>query len=119
MPIGTNNQVCSSLKSAANMKLFSGTSVIRIIYEGLKHFQSFMHFNHDSIESISKSCSKNIDAIVADVPNGIASKNAVQAMNISTISIRCLVVATNSVKYYNAIRWMLDFENMHYANMIG
>ena len=48
----------------------------RINYEGLTKSQFFLDFNHDSIESLSKSCSKNIDMIVADVPNGISDKNA-------------------------------------------
>ena len=80
------------------MKLSSDASVLRIIYEGLMNFQSFMEFDHDSIESLSKSCSNNIDRIVAGVPNVIASKNDVPGTKISTISICQLVVATNTVK---------------------
>ena len=79
------------------MKLSPNSPVLRINYEGLTNFQSFMNFDRDSIESLSKSCSKNIDAIVPDVPNMIADKNAVTGTNISTISIRCLFVSTNAV----------------------
>ena len=85
MPIVTNNQYSSWLKSAANMELSSDAFVLRITYEGLTNFQSFMDFNHNSIKSLSKSCSKDIDKIVDDVPNGIAAKIAVLGTNISTI----------------------------------
>ena len=78
-----------------------------------------MDFDHNSIESISKYWSKNIDTIVVDVPNSIASKNAVLEMNISTISIHRLVIATNAVKYYTAIVRTPDFDNMHYVNVRG
>ena len=73
------------------MKLSSNASVLRITYEGITNFQSFMDFDRDSIESLSKACSKNIDRIIDDVPNGIAAKNAVPGKNISTISI-CLLL---------------------------
>ena len=119
MPIVTNNQFRLWLKNTANMKLSYDASVLRITYKGLKNFQSFMDFNHDSIESLSKSCIKNIDTIVADFPNGIAYENAVPETNISTISIRCLVVATDAVKHYTTNRQTPDFDNMHYVNVLG
>ena len=118
MPIVKNNQYLSWLKSAANMKLSSDAPVLSITYEGLTNFQPFMEFNHDSIES-KQACSKNIDAIVSDAPNGIAAKNAVLRMNISTISIHQLVVATNAVKYYTVIRQTPNSNNMYYVNLIG
>ena len=49
----------------------------------------------------------------------ITVENAVPGMNISTISIHQLVVATNAVKYYTTIRQVPDFENMHYVNVLG
>ena len=55
------------------MKLSSNASLLRITHEGLKNFQSFIDFDRDSIKSLSKYCSKNIDTIVTDVPNGIFS----------------------------------------------
>ena len=63
MPKLTNNQFVSCLKSAANIKLSSDSSVLRITYEGLTNFQSFVDFNHNTIESFSESLSNNIDAI--------------------------------------------------------
>ena len=119
MPIVTNNQYRLWLKSAANMKLYSNESVLRITYEGLTNFQSFMDFDRDSIGSISKDCSNNIDAIVAYVPNGIATNNAIWGTNISMIPIRQLVVATNAVKYYTSIGGMPKFDNTHYINVLG
>ena len=76
-----------------------------------------MDFDCDSIKSLSKACSKNIDAMVSNVSNGIASKNAVPGTNIRMISIRRLVVATNNVNYQNVIRQTPDLENMHYVNV--
>ena len=121
MLIVTNNQFRSWLKSAANMKLSSNASVLRIIYEIITNFQFLMDFDRDqdSIKSISKYCNKNIDAIVVDFPTGISAKNAVPGMKISTISIRRLVVATNAVKYCNKIGQKPDFENMRYVNVLG
>ena len=98
------------------MKLSSDASMLRITYEGITKFQSFMYFDRDSIESLSKACSKDIDAIVADAPNGIAAQNAVSGTNISTISNRRLFVATHDVKYYTTIRQTPDFDNMNYVN---
>ena len=98
MPAVANNQFRSWLKIASNMKLSSDASILRITYEGLTKFQSFMEFDCDNIESLSKACSKDIDMIVADVPNEISAENAVPGTNISTISILRLVVATNAVK---------------------
>ena len=99
MPIVTNNQYHLWLKSAANMKLSYDASVLNITYEGLTNFQYFMEFDCDIIESLSKSWSNNIDAVVVDVPNGIAAENAIPGENISTISICRLFIATNYVKY--------------------
>ena len=91
MLIVKNNQYSSWLKSAANMKLPSNESVMRITYEGLTNLQSFMDLDCDSIESLSKACIKNIDALVDDAPNGIAPENATPGANISTISITNLL----------------------------
>ena len=107
------------MKSAANMKLSSDASVLRITCEGLTKFQSFIDFDHNSIKSTSKACSNNIDRIVADVPNLIASENATPDTNISTISILRLVVANNAVKYYTAIGRTTEFDNIHYVNVLG
>ena len=57
--------------------------------------------------------------IVSDVPNGIAAKNVIKGTNISTISIRRLVFATNAVKYYTAIGRTANLDNMHYVNVLG
>ena len=83
------------------------------------NLQSFVEFNRNSIKLILKAWSKNIDAIVADVPNGTDTKNAIPGMNIRPISTWRLVVATNAVKYYTAIGRTPEFDNMHYVNVLG
>ena len=70
------------------MKISSYAYVLRIVYEVLTKFKSFIEFDCNSIESLLKSCSKNIDRIIYDVPNGIAAKTTIPGMKISTISIR-------------------------------
>ena len=85
MPIVRNKQCRSCLKSDVNMKLSSNVSVFKITYKGLTQLHSFIDFDRDSIESLLEACSKYIDAIVADVPNRIATQNAVPETNISTI----------------------------------
>ena len=85
MPIVTNNQYRLWLRNAANMKLSPNASVLRITYEGLKNFQSFMGFDHNSIKSLLKSCSKDAYRIISDVPYDIVAKNAVPGTNLSTI----------------------------------
>ena len=119
MPILTKNQYLSWLKSAANIKLSSNESVLRITYEGLTNFQSFMDFDRDSIKSLSKFCREDFDMIISDVPNGRAVKTAVPGTNIITISIRQLVVATNDMKFYTAIGRTPEFDNMHHVNVLG
>ena len=57
------------------MKLSSDASMLRITYENLTNFRYFVEFDRDSIQSLSKTCNKNIDRIFSDVPNGIAAKN--------------------------------------------
>ena len=73
MTILTNNQYRSWLKSAENMKLSSNASVMIITYEVLTKFQLFMDLDRNSIKSLSKACSKNIDSIIADFSDGIAA----------------------------------------------
>ena len=107
MPIVTNNQHRSWLKRAANMKLSSDASVLRITYEGLTHFQFFMDFDCNIIE------------ITADVPNMISAKKSVPGTNIRMISICRLVVATNAVKYYTVIERTSEFDIMHSVNVLG
>ena len=119
MPIGMNNQYRVWLKSSANMKLSYDASVLNITYEGLTKFQSFVEFDRNSIESLSKSFSKNTDAIVVYVPNGIAAENSLSLTNTSTISILQLVVSTNDLKYYTVIGRTPNFNNIHYVNVPG
>ena len=47
MPTVTNNQFHFWLKSATNMKLSYDASVLRITYEGLTNFQTFIDFYCD------------------------------------------------------------------------
>ena len=79
------NQYPLWLKIAANMKVSSDAYELRIAFDILTDFQSFMDFDRNSIKSLLKACIKNIYAIAADFPNGIAAENAVLGMNIIMI----------------------------------
>ena len=48
MPIVTNNQYRSWMKSSVNMKLSSNVSVLSITYEELTKLQSFIDFDRDN-----------------------------------------------------------------------
>ena len=119
MPPRTNPAFRNWLKSAVNMKLTSDAAVLRITYEGITNYESFLDFDRDSIEALSKACAQAIPAVIADAANHIEAENAVPAANISTISIRRLVVATNAVKFYTSIGRTPTAANMHYSNVLS
>ena len=106
------------LKANVNMKLASDAAVLRITYEGVTDFASLLDFDRDSIEALSKACSKNIPAVTEDAANGIAAENEVPGTNISSISIRRLVVAMHAAKYYASIGRAITAANMHYGTVL-
>ena len=118
MPPTVNNNFKAWLKANVNMKLASDAAVIRITYEGMTDFASLLDFDRESIEALSKACSKTIPAVAEDVANGIAAENEVPGANISSISIRRLVVAMNAAKYYTSIGRTINAVNMHYSNVL-
>ena len=101
------------------MKLQSNAAVICITHEGVTDFRSLLDFDRDSIEALSKACSKAIEAVAADNQLGIAAEPDVPAANISSISIRRLVVAMRAVKYYVSIGRNPTEANMHYGNILS
>lgn len=119
MPPATTNAFKSWLKANPNMKLTSNASVTRITYEGLTDYLSLLDFDRESIEALSKACSRSIPAVTEDATNGITAEAEVPAANISSISIRRLVVAMSAVKYYHAIGRIPNASNMHYANVLN
>ena len=119
MALITNAPFRSWLKGANNMKMSSDAAVLRIIHEGITNFLSLLDFDRDSIESLSKACARPITAIDEDLANLIAAEAAVPAANVSTISIRRLVIAVQAVKYYTNIGRTPDNTNMHYVNVLS
>ena len=106
------------LKANVNMKLASDAAVLRMSYEGVTDFASLIDFDRDSIEALTKACSKTIPAVTEDAANGIAAENEVPGANISSISIRRLVVAMHAAKYYDSIGRAINAANMHYGNVL-
>ena len=106
------------LKGNLNMKLSSDASVLRLTHEGITSLDSLTDFDDKAIKLLPKVCKDNIDAIVADVPNGIAAENAVNGANISSISVQRLIVAADAARYYQAINRTATTLNMHYTNVL-
>ena len=107
------------LKSANNIKLSSDAAVNRIIYEGLTNFESLTDFDKKSIESLTATCKEKIPAITADPDAGITAEIEIAGANISSISIRRLVVACMASKYYASIGRTMNNACMHYANVLA
>ena len=81
------------LKDSTNMKLSSDASVLRLTKEGITNFESLTDFDKKSLERLPATISKAIDAIIVDVPNNINAEPAVPGANLSSISVRRLIVA--------------------------
>ena len=118
MPPVVNNTFKNWLKANVNIKLASDAAVLRITHEGVTDFPSLVDFDRDSIESLGKVCNRKIDKITEDIPNGIPAENEVAGANISSISIRRLVVAMDASKYYKSIGRTATIDNMHYSNVL-
>ena len=86
----------SWLKDSTNMKLSSDASVLRLTKEGITNFESLTDFDKKSLERLPATISKAIDAIIVDVPNNINAEPAVPGANLSSISVRRLIVGDNS-----------------------
>ena len=106
------------LKANTNMKLFSNAAVIRLTHEGVTDFRSLLDFDRDSIKALSKACSRDIDAVLEDVANCITAEVAVPSANISSISIRRLVIAMHAVKFYDACGRAPTDASMHHTNVL-
>ena len=106
------------LKGNLNMKLSSDASVLRLTHEGITSLDSLTDFDANAIKLLPKVCKDNIDAIAADVPNGIAAEIAVNGANISSISVQRLIVAADAARYYQAIDRTPTTANMHYTNVL-
>ena len=91
------------LKSNPNMKLSSDAAVLRLTHEGITNLESLTDFDDKAIKLLPKVCKDEIDAIIADIPNGIAAEPAVNGANISSISVQHLIVAADAAHYYQAI----------------
>jgi hypothetical protein len=119
MPPTVTHAFKAWLKGNVNIKLSSDSAVNRITFEGVTDYKSLLDFDRESVEALSKACSRTIPAIAADVANGISAEAEVLGANISSISIRRLVVAMNAVKYYTSVGRTPEAANMHYDNILS
>lgn len=118
MPVAVSAAFKSWLKSNVNIKLASDAAVLRLTHEGVTDYASLLDFDRESIEALAKACTKTISAVAEDTANGITAEAEVPSANISSISIRRLVVAMHAVKYYDSIDRALSLDNMHYKNVL-
>ena len=78
-----------------------------------------MGFDTKSIQGLPAICIKTIPAIAADNANNIAAEPEVSGANISSISVRRLIVAVEASKYYDSIDRTMDFDNVHNNNVLS
>ena len=119
MPPQSTASFKSWLKQSTNMKLSSDAAVNRILYEGITNYVSLLDFDTKSIQGLPAICIKTIPAIAADNANNIAAEPEVPEANISSISVRRLIVAVQASKYYDSIGRPMDSDNMHYNNVLS
>ena len=108
----------SWLKDSTNMKLSSDASVLRLTKEGITNFESLTDFDKKSLERLPATTAKPIDAIIVDVPNNINAEPAVPGANLSSISVRRLIVAMYAAEYYTSIDRTMTVPSMHYNNVL-
>ena len=106
------------LKSNPNMRLNSASAVTRVLAEGLMDFNSLHDFDKKSIQNLPTVCKESIPAIAEDQANNIAAEAPVNGANISSISVRRLIVAVQAAWYYRLIRRVMNTSNMHYDNVL-
>ena len=106
------------LKDSTNMKLSSDASVLRLTKEGITNFESLTDFDKKSLERLPSTCKESIDEIIADVPNNIGAEIEVPGANLSSISVRRLIVAMYAAEYYTSIDRSMTVPSMHYNNVL-
>ena len=81
------------------MKLSSNAAVLRLTKEGITNFESLTDFDKKSMERLPATCKETIAQIARDRANNIPAENEVPGANISSISVRRLIVAMNAAEY--------------------
>jgi len=119
MPPVVNASFRNWLKSNSNIRLCSESAVTRMTYEGVTNFPSLCDFDKKSIESLPATCKNSIPAIAEDLPNGVTAELDIAGANISSISVRRLIVACNASKYYTSIGRTMDLSNMRYTQVLS
>ena len=106
------------LKTSGNMKLSSNAAVLRLTKEGITNFESLTDFDKKSMERLPATCKETIAQIARDRANNIPAENEVPGANISSISVRRLIVAMNASEYYSSIGRVMTIDNMNYDNIL-
>lgn len=119
MPPATTNSFKSWLKSNVNIKLSSDAAVTRITYEGITNFDSLVDFDKKAIELLPSICKEKIKAIPEDAAAGIAAEIEIPGANISSISVRRLIVAASAARYYKSVGRAMNNQSMHYTNILS
>ena len=100
------------------MKLSSDASVLRLVPEGITNYDSLLNFYKNSIERLPATCKEKIHVIVADQAAGIDAEPEISGANLSSISVRSLIVSANATAYYTAIGRVMSPDSMHYNKVL-
>ena len=107
------------LKQSTGMKLNTDSAVNRIVAEGLTGFDVLPDFDKKSIQLLPSVCKNAIPEVVADAATGQAAEPAIPGANISTISVRRMIVAVQAANYYTSIGRAMNSSSMHYTNVLS
>ena len=118
MPPVVSTNFKAWLKSSSNIKLSSDAAVTRLTYEGITKFSSLVNFDKKSIEALPAICKSSIPAITEDRTNGVDAEPEIPGANINSISVRHLIVACNTSKYYTSINRDMTVVNMRYGRFL-
>ena len=117
--MAVTNAFKSWLKQSTGMKLGTDSAVNRIIAEGLTGYDVLLDFDKKSVQLLPSVCKSTIPEIVADATTGQAAEAAIPGANISTISVRRLIVAVQAAHYYTSIDRTMNPASMHYTNVLA
>ena len=106
------------LKSNPNMRLNTASAITRVLAKGLMDFNSLHDFDKKSIQNLPTVCKESIPAIAEDRANNIAAEAPVNGANISSISVRRLIVSVQAAWYYKLIGRVMNTINIHYDNVL-
>ena len=84
----------------------------------MTNFSSLQDFDKKSIEYLLSIYEERIPSVTADPANGISEELEIVVANVSSISIRRLIVDFNTVKFCVSVGRTMTNANIHYTNVL-